>query len=80
LQSDIKLGRYRHFKGNEYNVVKLALNSETLEEYVVYEACYGERCTWVRPACMWNELVEYNGETVKRFEHIGSVSDANKIE
>jgi len=78
LKADIKLGRYRHFKGNEYNVLHLALNSETLEEYVVYQACYGECLVWVRPACMWYETIEYNGEAVKRFEYIGGTFEAKK--
>ena len=53
----IKLGRYRHFKGNEYEVVGLAKHSETLEDMVVYRALYGEFGLWVRPAAMWAEQV-----------------------
>ncbi len=70
-ENEIKLGRYRHFKGNEYEVLYLAKNSETLEQEVVYRALYGEREIWVRPAYMWNERVEHNGEYVSRFEYIG---------
>ena len=51
-------GRYRHFKGNEYEVIAVARHSETLEEMVVYRALYGEHGLWVRPASMWNETVE----------------------
>ena len=54
----IKLGRYRHFKGNEYEVVGLAKHSETLEDMVVYRALYGEFGLWVRPAAMWNETAD----------------------
>ena len=68
----IKLGKYRHFKGNEYEVIAIAKNSETLEEMVVYKALYGEKELWVRPASMWNETVEREGETFKRFEYIGN--------
>ena len=67
----IKIGRYRHFKGNEYEVIGTAKHSETLEEYVVYKALYGEGGLWVRPASMWNETVERDGKTFRRFEYIG---------
>ena len=68
---EIKIGRYRHFKGNEYEVIGTAKHSETLEEYVVYKALYGEGGLWVRPAEMWNETVERDGNTYKRFTYIG---------
>lgn len=72
LASDeIKIGRYRHFKGKEYEVTATAYNSETLETTVVYKALYGDGATWVRPAHMWNELVEHNGKLVRRFEYVG---------
>ena len=64
-------GRYRHFKGNEYEVLYLAKHSETLELMVVYCALYGERGIWVRPASMWNETVERDGKSYKRFTFIG---------
>ncbi len=66
----IKLGKYRHFKGNEYEVIGIAKNSETLEETVVYKALYGERELWVRPLSMWEETVERDGKTFKRFTYI----------
>ena len=68
---EIKPGRYRHFKGNEYEVLCLATHSETLEPMVVYRALYGERGVWVRPASMWNETVESDGQTYRRFTYIG---------
>ena len=68
---DIKLGRYRHFKGGEYEVLGLATHSETEEPMVVYRQLYGERGLWVRPAAMWNETVERNGKTYRRFTYIG---------
>lgn len=67
----IKPGCYRHFKGGEYEVVGLAKNSETMEEMVVYRALYGERGLWVRPASMWNETVERDGKTFRRFTYLG---------
>ena len=67
----IKPGRYRHFKGNEYEVIGLARHSETQEEMVVYRALYGDFGLWVRPARMWNETVERDGKTFRRFTYIG---------
>jgi len=68
---NIKTGRYKHFKGGEYEVIGVANHSETLEKLVVYRALYGEGEFWVRPAEMWNDTVEYKGKTVLRFEFIG---------
>ncbi len=67
----IKIGKYRHFKGNEYQVITLAKSSETLEDFVVYQALYGERGMWIRPLLMFEEIVEVAGVKVKRFEYIG---------
>lgn len=66
---EIKIGKYRHFKGNMYEVVGIAKHSETLEEMVVYRALYGEGELWVRPASMWNETVERDGKVFRRFEY-----------
>jgi hypothetical protein len=60
-------GRYRHFKGNEYEVLGMAHHSETQEPMVVYRALYGEGGVWVRPAAMWNEEIEREGKKYKRF-------------
>lgn len=68
---EIKIGRYRHFKGNEYEVLHLARHSETEEEMVVYRALYGDFSVWVRPASMWNETVERDGQSFLRFTYIG---------
>ena len=70
---EIKIGRYRHFKGNEYEVLYLAKHSETLEDMVVYRALYGAHGVWVRPAGMWNETVERDGKTFKRFTYLGDM-------
>ena len=67
----IKPGRSRHFKGREYEVIGVAKHSETLEEMVVYRQLYGEHGLWVRPASMWEETVERDGKTYKRFTYIG---------
>lgn len=67
----IKPGRYRHFKGREYEVLGVARHSETEEELVVYRALYGDFGLWVRPVSMWNETVERDGKTFRRFTYIG---------
>lgn len=68
---EIKLGKYRHFKGNEYEVIGIGKHSETLEEMVIYRALYGDSGYWVRPADMWNEEIVHDGKTYKRFTYIG---------
>lgn len=60
-------GRYRHYKGNYYRVLTMAVHSETLEPMVVYQAEAEPKDVWVRPAAMWNELVETPAGTVPRF-------------
>ena len=67
----IKPGRYRHFKGREYEVLGVARHSETEEELVVYRALYGDFGLWVRPVSMWKETVERDGKTFRRFTYIG---------
>ena len=63
----IPCGRYRHFKGNEYEVIGIARHSETEEPMVVYRALYGEGGLWTRPASMWNETVTRDGVEYRRF-------------
>ncbi len=65
-------GKYRHFKGNEYEVICIARHSETTEPMVVYRALYGEGGVWVRPASMWNEVVERDVRTFQRFTRVSS--------
>jgi hypothetical protein len=69
----MKLGKYKHYKGNFYNVIGIAKHSETLEEMVLYEALYEnpEGKLWVRPKKMFLEEIEINGNKVKRFQYIG---------
>lgn len=69
-KTEIRTGKYRHFKGNEYEVIGIARHSETTEEMVVYRALYGEGGLWVRPASMWNETIERDGKSFRRFEPI----------
>ena len=70
MEGEILLGRYKHYKGNIYEVIGVAKHSETLEEVVVYRALYGDNELWVRPLKMFFEEVEVNGKKVKRFEFI----------
>ena len=69
---------YRHFKGNVYRVLHIAKNSETLEDIVVYQAMYGERGVWVRSRTMFEEVIERDGRTFRRFEPI-SDEEAEKV-
>ena len=71
MEQTIRLGKYRHFKGNEYEVIGIARHSETDEAMVVYRPLYGEGGLWVRPASMWNETVERDGHVYQRFTYIG---------
>ncbi len=63
----VERGRYRHYKGNEYEVIGMAQHSETREMMVVYRPLYGEGAMWVRPAAMFVEDVLIDGKTVPRF-------------
>ena len=70
MESGIRLGRYRHFKGREYLVIGLALHSETLETMVVYKALYDDEALWVRPISMWTERAAVEDRLVQRFTWI----------
>lgn len=63
-------GIYRHYKGQDYEVLDVARHSETEEEFVVYRALYGERGLWVRPLNLFQSPAEHNGESVERFSLI----------
>lgn len=67
---EIKPGKYRHFKGNDYEVIGIAHHSETMEEMVVYRALYGEQGLWVRPAAMWEEVIDRDGYHGPRFQYV----------
>lgn len=68
--TELKKGYYRHFKGNEYEVVDIARHSETLEEHVVYRALYGDFSLWIRPADMFFEIIVRDGQSMPRFAFI----------
>lgn len=68
--NSFKIGKYRHYKGKDYEVIGVATHSETLEKLVVYRALYGDCDLWVRPYEMFVESVEINGKIVPRFEFI----------
>lgn len=66
----LKLGKYQHYKGKEYEVLGVAKHSETLEDFVAYKALYGEGKLWVRPLEMFLENVEVDGKIIPRFKYI----------
>lgn len=70
LPAEPRPGRYRHYKGHDYRVLGLARHSETLEPLAVYQALYGERGLWVRPAAMFAEMITLDGKRVPRFARI----------
>lgn len=69
--SGIPTGRYRHYKGKEYEVIGIARHSETEEEYVVYRTLYGNFDLWIRPLTMFQEEVVVDGVKLPRFQHVG---------
>lgn len=71
---ELKQGKYRHFKGKEYELIGIAAHSETMEPMVVYRALYGEKGLWVRPLSMWTEIVDRDGYHGPRFEFIDTES------
>ncbi len=72
---DLKPGIYRHFKGNLYQLLAVATHSETQAPMVVYRALYGARGLWVRPAAMWQEMVDRDGYHGPRFQYVGQPED-----
>lgn len=71
MTQPLKPGRYRHYKGKDYEVIGVARHSETEEELVVYRPLYGDQGLWVRPLSMFRETVEVAGESVPRFSYLG---------
>ena len=67
---EVKKGRYKHFKGKEYQVIGVARHSETLEEYVVYHAVHDQNEIWIRPKEMFLEEIERAGKKMRRFTFI----------
>lgn len=72
MEERLPSGRYRHYKGNDYEVLGVARHSETGEELVVYRCLYGDYSLWVRPLAMFGELVTVDGRQVRRFTRIAS--------
>lgn len=72
MTESIPKGRYRHFKGGEYEVIDVARDSETQQFVVVYRALYGEHGLWVRPLAMFAEIIERDGRRMPRFEYLGA--------
>lgn len=70
----LKLGKYRHYKGKEYEVIGVAKHSETLEELVIYRALYGKHDLWARPLKMFIERISIDGKKLSRFEYVGDGS------
>lgn len=68
---DVLPGKYRHYKGHEYQVLGVGRHTETLEELVIYKALYGDRGLWVRPKAMFLENVAVGGQLVPRFQYLG---------
>ena len=70
--TELETGKYRHYKGNVYNVLGVSTHSETQEKLVVYRPLYGEEALWVRPLQMFNESIEIEGVSIPRFKKITS--------
>jgi hypothetical protein len=77
VSSEPRAGKYRHYKGNEYEVLGTATHSETDETLVVYRALYGARGLWVRPVGMFCDSVTVSGQSVPRFTFVGSSNDGS---
>lgn len=70
MEKELKTGKYRHFKGNEYEVLGIGYDCDTTEEMVIYKALYGEGKIWIRKKAEFLGEVERDGKTFKRFELI----------
>jgi len=68
--NEVQLGKYRHFKGNLYELIEIAHHSESQEPVAVYRALYGDHGLWVRPLEMFLETIERDGAEIQRFQHI----------
>jgi hypothetical protein len=72
-------GRYKHYKGNLYDVYEVATHSEDESKLVVYRPCYGEKALWVRPLAMFVETVERDGKVLPRFAYFGDIPSGEKM-
>ncbi|MCX4029740.1 DUF1653 domain-containing protein [Endozoicomonas sp. SM1973] len=71
MKTEVKAGRYRHFKGQYYEVIGVVTHSETEEKMVLYKALYGKQGLWVRPLVLFFSSVMVDGEQIPRFEYLG---------
>ena len=79
MSGDLQPGRYRHYKGKDYEVIGVARHSETQEPLVVYRTLYGDFSLWVRPLAMFTETIEHDGRKMPRFAYVGgSAADDSK--
>jgi len=76
VETTLRPGRYRHYKGREYEVIGVARHSETEEALVVYRCLYGDFSLWVRPLAIFRETVTVEGRQVPRFERVGETETA----
>ncbi len=74
--TNVAIGRYRHYKGKEYEVIGVARHSETEEEFVVYRTLYGNFDLWIRPKAMFLETVHVDGKEVPRFAYLGTTANS----
>ncbi|HMN45242.1 MAG TPA: DUF1653 domain-containing protein [Povalibacter sp.] len=74
MTGELKPGRYRHYKGKDYEVIGVARHSETGESLVVYRTLYGDYGLWVRPLEMFTATVEHDGQSMPRFAYLGDAS------
>lgn len=72
---EVRRGRYRHYKNQEYELIDIVHHSETQEPLVLYRALYGEFGLWVRPYDMFFETVKIDGENIQRFQYVGDASE-----
>jgi hypothetical protein len=71
----LRLGRYKHYKGKEYEVIGTARHSETLETFVVYRLLYGDYSLWIRPEAMFREMVIVDGKQIPRFQFVSIMDE-----
>jgi hypothetical protein len=72
-EPEIRLGRYRHYKGTEYEVLGIAQQTETMQVLVIYRATSGDTRLWARPWAMFVEDIDVDGDLVPRFAWVGDI-------
>jgi len=79
VNDSVKLGKYRHFKGNFYQLIAIANHSETQKPMAVYRALYGEHGLWVRPLAMFLETIRRDGKDIQRFQYVEDDSTKHPV-